>query len=244
MFRSRRRRVVTQLWKCRVVRPPAAGSPAVSPAADDEEQDRCCWSRRRRRDHGDERRGPGHDPSPSADAEVPKCDAMATLERLGLPELELLLEVVRGAGLQVSGCIPAPVDAAPPSGWRPRPPHFVCWLLYRCAEGPRDDMDLADLRKMPGCAGETESSVCCNPYHWSRIAVTSAETSASTSFAIYHVLYRLRYLLLGLSISTNDRFRVSSGFRVRIRLSVGVGYTVTQTCQKLIPTGACALTVE
>lgn len=116
---------------------------------------------------------------------VRKSDAVSVFDRLGLCELELLLDVVQGAGQQVSGCVPAPVD--PPDDVLSTrcgrlPPHLLCWLLYRwtprdCSEECRD-VDLSELKKMPGCAGETESNVCCNPYHWSRIsAATVTDTT-------------------------------------------------------------------
>jgi len=171
------------------------------PVTDDDDQDRCCWTRRRRRDHFDfpsdtcdEPRGTAHcdepmathrDPSPAVDRPrmAPcKSDAMSLFERLGLSELELLLEVVQGAGQQVSGCIPAPLERPAPDDVivaRPTAPHRLCWLLYRWtlsdnAEGhrhPPADVDCLlelNLKSMPGCAGLTESNVCCNPYHWSR----------------------------------------------------------------------------
>jgi len=185
MFRSRRRNVLTQLWKSRIdhggwssLRPPAADD---RPAATDDDQDRCCWTRRRRRDldrswdTSDEPTSSfQRDPSPDAGRMVRKSDAMSVLERLGLSELELLLEVVQGAGHQVSGCIPAPVEPPDDLTSNCPAPHLLCWLLYRWT--PLDstercrDVDTLELKRMPGCAGETESNVCCNPYHWSRIA--------------------------------------------------------------------------
>jgi len=156
--------------------------------ADDDDQDRCCWTRRRRRDHdlssttGDEPTAPHRDPSPAVARPrmVRKSDAMSLFERLGLSELELLLEVVQGAGHQVSGCIPAPMQQRPADDVVVTSsclvaPHLLCWLLYRRtpsdnAEGhhPPADVDALELKSMPGCAGQTESNVCCNPYHWSR----------------------------------------------------------------------------
>ena len=195
-------------------RPSPADDPAAVVAAEDE-QDRCCWARRRRRGDlfdrrdrrwettGDEPMPPStplsaarRDQSPAAagvDAAagrmVPKSDVVSAFERFGLSELELLLEVVQGAGHQVSGCIPAPVDPPPPEDdmlltsrrCRRARPHLLCWLLYRWT--PLDgteawrDVESSELKKMPGCAGETESTVCCNPYHWSRIAGPLTDTS-------------------------------------------------------------------
>ena len=191
MFRSRRRNLLTQLWKSRIDRGstrPTADNPAVTEV----DQDRCCWTRRRRRDLDQSWDEPGppsassfqRDLSPAgvdAGKMVRKSDAMSALERLGLSELELLLEVVQGAGQQVSGCIPAPVEPPDDVSWRCPPSHLLCWLLYRWtplddAEGYRD-VESTELKRMPGCAGETETNVCCNPYHWSRIAGSLIDTS-------------------------------------------------------------------
>jgi len=35
-----------------------------------------------------------------------------------------------------------------------------------------DSLKSLELKKMPGCAGETEMTVCCNPYHWSITAAS------------------------------------------------------------------------
>lgn len=186
---------MTQLWKSRIDRGlsrPTADDPTIA----EDDQDRCCWTRRRRRDldqswdTSDEPRSRPtssfhRDPSPAgfdAGRMVRKSDAVSVLERLGLSELELLLEVVQGAGHQVSGCIPAPVE--PPDSVASRcrcpAPHQLCWLLYRWtslddAEGYRDVQSF-ELKRMPGCAGETELNVCCNPYHLSRIAASATDT--------------------------------------------------------------------
>lgn len=191
---------MTQLWKSRIDRGlsrPAADDPAVT----EDDQDRCCWTRRRRRDldeswdTSDDTRPPSassyqRDPSPAgsgfdAGRMVRKSDAMSVFERLGLSELELLLEVVQGGGHLISGCIPAPVeppDDVTSSCSCPAPaPHLLCWLLYRWT--PLDnakryqEVDALELKRMPGCAGETESNVCCNPYHWSRMAVSVSLSS-------------------------------------------------------------------
>jgi len=187
---------VTQLWKSRIDRGssrPTADDPAVT----EDDQDRCCWTRRRRRDldqswdTGVEPRPPStssfqRDSSPAgsdAGRMVRKSDAMSMFERLGLSELELLLEVVQGAGHQVSGCIPAPVESPDDvtSSCRCPAPHLLCWLLYRWT--PLDntkehqDVDMLELKRMPQCVGEKESNVCCNPYHWSRIAFPASHSS-------------------------------------------------------------------
>jgi len=196
MFRSRRRNFVTQLWKSRIDRGPSRPT-ADDPAATEDDQDRCCWTRRRRRDldqswdTSDTPRHPStsagqRDPSPAGvdgGKMVRKSDAMSVLDRLGLSELELLLEVVQGAGHQVSGCIPAPVKPLEdvPSRYRCPAPHLLCWLLYRwtpldSSEGYRD-VETSELKRMPGCAGEMEGNVCCNPYHWSRVAASVTDIS-------------------------------------------------------------------
>ena len=215
MFRSRRRNLVTQLWKSRIDRGPSRPT-ADDPAIAEDDQDRCCWTRRRRRDldqswdTSDEPRPRStssfqRDPSPAgldAGRMVRKSDAMLLLERLGLTELELLLEVVQGAGHQVSGCIPAPVEPADNVASRCRcpSPHLLCWLLYRWtpmndAEGYRD-MESLELKRMPGCAGETELNVCCNPFHWSRSAVSVTGTCEYKKCFRGHFTYLL--LCLGL----------------------------------------------
>jgi len=183
---------VTQLWKSRIDRRssrPTADDPAIA----EDDQDRCCWTRRRRRDldqswdNNDEPRSTlPRDPSPAgfdAGRMVRKSDATSVFERLGLSELELLLEVVQGAGSQVSGCIPAPAESADDATSRCRcpPPHLLCWLLYRwtpmdSSEGYRD-VESFELKRMPGCAGETQLNVCCNPYHWSRTAASVTDSS-------------------------------------------------------------------
>ena len=190
MFRSRRRTVLTQLWKCRSHHRGPGSADETAPPAVNDDRDRCCWTRRRPRD-SDTVEDPASGPQtrPDAGTMVRKSDAIAVLDRLGLPELELLLDIVQGAGQQVSGCIPAPAD--PPSdhpGGCFLPPHILCWLLYRWtplddAEGCWD-VELSQLKKMPGCAGVTEASVCCNPYHWSRIAAQVTDTSKLSALAV------------------------------------------------------------
>ncbi|XP_029431230.1 mothers against decapentaplegic homolog 6 [Rhinatrema bivittatum] len=89
----------------------------------------------------------------------------ALLRRLKERTLRALLEAVEGRGAPAGGCLFLP------RGGLPAPPHLLLCRLFRWPELQHP----AQLKALSGCqshgqAGEQEgASVCCNPYHYSRL---------------------------------------------------------------------------
>ncbi|XP_023236973.1 mothers against decapentaplegic homolog 6-like isoform X1 [Centruroides sculpturatus] len=94
-----------------------------------------------------------------------KSAAYAVLKRLKEVHLEALVRAVESRGAEPSDCVPVPAAEARP-GRRTSSPHVLCCRLWRWPELGHSQQ----LKRLACCrTGRDSTSVCCNPYHWSRI---------------------------------------------------------------------------
>ena len=98
-----------------------------------------------------------------------KSVAQSLLKRLKETQLESLVAAVESNGAETADCVMLthPVLRL---GKRKVAPHVLCCQLWRWPEMDSGD---ACMRHLPCSqvvgAQEDSSSICCNPYHWSRV---------------------------------------------------------------------------
>ncbi|XP_060031585.1 mothers against decapentaplegic homolog 6 [Erinaceus europaeus] len=96
-----------------------------------------------------------------------QAGAHALLKRLQERALGTLLEAVESRGAVPGGCVLVPrADPRPPA--RPAPPHLLLGRLFRWP----DLRHALELKALSGChsfAAADGPTVCCNPYHFSRL---------------------------------------------------------------------------
>lgn len=113
----------------------------------------------------------------SNDTDALKSAANVLLKRLKEPALETLLAAVENKGVSASECVMLPKDeiriggghGGTVKGQVTATPRTLCCQLWRWPELNDDGEHV--LKRLPDCqAGDTTAeSVCCNPYHWSRL---------------------------------------------------------------------------
>ena len=140
MFRSKRSGLVKRLWKLRFGSRHEAASEAES---------------------GDD------------DMEL-KSAGQSLLKRLKEHELEALVSAVETRGAETTPCLLLSRSVLVQLGKRKVEPHLVCCQLWRWHDMDSVDDNVA-MKHLPSCrhpdaASDGRSgSVCCNPYHWSRV---------------------------------------------------------------------------
>ncbi|XP_030046323.1 SMAD family member 6 isoform X2 [Microcaecilia unicolor] len=141
MFRSKRSSLLRRLWRSRAI----AGGGGPEPRS----RSGCCGGEWR-----------------AASGELQELRAMLRCARVRA--LVALLEAVESRGATGGGCLPLPLP--PPQPPRP-PPHLVLCRLFRWPELQHPDQ----LKALSGCQSQGPGgagqggSVCCNPYHFSRL---------------------------------------------------------------------------
>ncbi|XP_034249197.1 mothers against decapentaplegic homolog 6-like isoform X2 [Thrips palmi] len=143
MFRNRRNTLAKRLWNARVLQ---RGDHAASPAV------------------------------PAASAPSQQALLRNTfLKRLKEPQLETLLQAVESRGASLTSCVVLDAPSLGPggplagtpglSGPAPAEPHLLCCQIWRWPELQQG----SELRQLPMCTNSSATTICCNPYHWSRL---------------------------------------------------------------------------
>ena len=96
-----------------------------------------------------------------------KSVAQSMLKRLKERHLEMLIQAVESRGGETMGCVLLPKGEIRLPGRKPVSPHVLCCQIWRW---PSNDQEYT-LKRVPCCDSTTTdpTSVCCNPYHWSRL---------------------------------------------------------------------------
>ncbi|KAJ1527780.1 hypothetical protein ONE63_007733 [Megalurothrips usitatus] len=145
MFRNRRNTLAKRLWNARVLQREhgaAAGAAGAVGTA-------------------------GAGPNPAAPGPPSQQAALRNtfLKRLKDPQLETLLQAVESRGASLTSCVV--LDRDPDQQHQP---HLLCCQIWRWPELQQG----SELRPLPMCSvasggSGVGNSVCCNPYHWSRL---------------------------------------------------------------------------
>lgn len=143
MFRNRRNTLAKRLWNARVLQ---------------------------RGDHAASRGVCSPEPAPQQASQQAQQAVLRNtfLKRLKEPQLETLLQAVESRGASLTSCVVLDAPGAPsgPSGEPGAEPHLLCCQIWRWPELQQG----SELRPLPMCsAGSSATTVCCNPYHWSRL---------------------------------------------------------------------------
>ncbi len=100
-----------------------------------------------------------------------KSAAHSFLKKLKDQQLELLLEAVEGKGSTQTSCVLFPKGEIRLGRGRTILPHVLCCQLYRWP----DIRHAAELKRLQYCCqtnqenDDASGTVCCNPYHLSRL---------------------------------------------------------------------------
>lgn len=117
---------------------------------------------------GDPRAGPAPEPAVLRLEPELKSVTYALLKRLKERALDTLLEAVESRGAVPGGCVLVP-RADLRLGGRPAPPQLLLGRLFRWP----DLQHVLELKALCGCysfaAAADGPTVCCNPYHFSRL---------------------------------------------------------------------------
>ena len=101
--------------------------------------------------------------SVSDDQEL-KSVAQSLLKRLKEKQLTVLIQAVESRGGDTTECLPFPRGDVR-LGRRTVAPHVLCCQVWRWPKLQADYL----LKHMPCCTSASDpTTVCCNPYHWSR----------------------------------------------------------------------------
>ena len=92
-----------------------------------------------------------------------KSVANSLLKRLKETTLESLANAVENKGIS-SECIMLPKEGLR-LGKRTVNPHVLCCQLWRWPELTGEHM----MKALPECTSSDSNSICCNPFHWSRL---------------------------------------------------------------------------
>ena len=112
---------------------------------------------------------PSENASPEAeeDSQI-KSVTQAMLKRLKEKHLEVLIQSVESKGGETTDCVLLPKGDVR-LGRRTLPPHILCCQIWRWPDLEGDHV----LKRLPCCqSSDDPTSICCNPYHWSRLAQT------------------------------------------------------------------------
>ena len=141
MFRFRRTNLVKRLWKARVT------NQHEGQCSDEASDDAVAAA------------------AAAADELELKSVAHSLLKRLKEKQLGVLIQAVESRGGDTTECLLLPRGDLH-LGRRSVAPHVLCCRIWRWPDLQADYL----LKRMPCCtAAGDPSSVCCNPYHWSRL---------------------------------------------------------------------------
>ena len=89
------------------------------------------------------------------------------LKRLKEKQLDILVQSVESNGGESTDCVLLPRPELR-LGRRVVAPHVLCCQVWRWP----DLSDPTELKRLSNCtAAYEQTSICCNPYHWSRIII-------------------------------------------------------------------------
>lgn len=98
-------------------------------------------------------------------SDVTKSVAHSMLKRLREPQLDSLLKSIEGRGLVSTECVMIPKELLR-LGKRTVRPHVLCCQLWRWPELNGEHA----MKRLHECKSANDTtSICCNPYHWSRL---------------------------------------------------------------------------
>ena len=116
-----------------------------------------------------------------------KSAAHSFLKKLKDQQLELLLEAVEGKGGTQTNCVLFPKGEIRLGRGRTILPHVLCCQLYRWP----DLRHAAELKRLQYCCqndDDASGTVCCNPYHLSRLCRPGITSLGTTSTSLAHVI--------------------------------------------------------